>query len=271
MPNASVIQLSDLHFGAGGENVHSPTALVEQVAELAQKLNNPIILASGDITFKAGNSGYEEAGHFFEQLRNATGLERKRFLFCPGNHDCHATDHFKAFDSFTYRIRRDDACTFSDSPCRAVTLDGLIFVLMNSVYHLDHKYGLVDVKALRRTEIADPQNTAVISHHHLIPTDQHDTSTTRNSYDLLTALDDMGIPVLLHGHQHVTKGLRVGKTPVHVVGVNSFNFAFRGGQNAVGVLEWQDGSVKFTRRIYLNDGVEAALRRYQVVDEVAIR
>jgi 3',5'-cyclic AMP phosphodiesterase CpdA len=271
MPNVSVIQLSDLHFGASGQNAHPSGELADQVAEVAASLNNPLILASGDITFKAADAGYREASQFFDRVRNATGLGRDRFLFCPGNHDCHAQHKFKAFDAFTFGVRQDGACTFSARACQVVDVDGLTFVLLNSAYHFDHEFGLVDLDSLRRIKIAEPADCVAVSHHHVIPSDPNDPSTTRNAYGLLTALDDMHIPVLLHGHQHVTKAIPVGNTPVQVIGVNSFNFAYAGGQNALGVLEWTDKSVKFERRIYLSDGVGSAGRRFETLDGVTIR
>lgn len=271
MPHISVIQLSDLHFGASGHNAHPLTSLADHVAALAASLDNPVILSSGDITFKAGEAGYQEARQFFDRLRIATGLERDRFLFCPGNHDCHADDHFRAFDEFTWHVRRDGACSFSKQSCQVIPMDGLTFLLLNSAHHLDHRYGLIDLNALRNIKIEDPANCLAVSHHHLIPSDPTDPSTTRNAYGVLAALDEMKVPVLLHGHQHVTKGIPIGSTPVHVIGVNSFNFAFPGGQNAVGVLEWADTSVTFTRRIYLTDGVGNAGDRFQTIDGVTIR
>lgn len=271
MPNVTIIQLSDLHFGAGSQNPHPSRELVDHVSVLAAALENPVVLASGDITYKARKQGYDEAALFFDRLRQATQLDRDRFLFCPGNHDCHAETHFASFDAFTYRMRRDEACTFSKHPVRIVTLDGLTVLLLNSAHHLDHSFGLVDEAALRAVQLPTPENTVAVSHHHVVPTHRNDASTTRNAYDLLTMLDDKRVPLLLHGHQHLTRGLPVGSTPVHVFGVNSFNFAYLGGQNAVGVVEWKDGHLRFQRRIYVTDGLGAASGRYHAIDEVVIR
>lgn len=271
MPDLTIIQLSDLHFGAGSQNPHPSGELVDQVSGLAAALNNPVVLASGDITFKASEQGYVEAGLFFDRLRQATRLDRNRFLFCPGNHDCHAKTHFASFDAFSYRMRRDDACTFSKRTLRTVAIDGLTVLLLNSAYHLDHSFGLVDEAALRAVQLPSPENTLAVSHHHVVPTHRNDASTTRNAYALLTVLDEKRVPLLLHGHQHLTRGLPIGSTPVHVFGVNSFNFAYPGGQNAVGIVEWNGEGLRFQRRIYISDGLGAASKRYHAIDEVVIR
>lgn len=271
MPNVTIIQLSDLHFGAGSQNPHPSAELVDQVSGLSAALENPVVLASGDITYKATEQGYDEAALFFDRLRKASRLDRDRFLFCPGNHDCHAKTHFASFDAFTYRMRRDDACTFSKDTIRIVTIDGLTVLLLNSAHHLDHSFGLVDEAALRAAQLPSPENTLAVSHHHVVPTHRVDTSTTRNAYQLLTVLDDKRVPLLLHGHQHLTRGLPVGSTPVHVFGVNSFNFASPGGHNAVGVVEWKNDNLRFQRRIYVTDGLGAASGRYHEIEEVVIR
>lgn len=271
MPDVTIIQLSDLHFGAGAQNPHPSAELADQVSGLAATLHNPVVLASGDITYKASAQGYSDAVQFFDRVRQATGLDRDRFLFCPGNHDCHATTHFRSFDAFSYRMRRDDACTFSSHNLRTVTVGGLTVLLLNSAHHLDHRFGLVDEAALRAVQLQSPENTLAVSHHHLVPTHRDDVSTTRNAYGLLTVLDEKRVPLLLHGHQHLARGLPVGSTPVHVFGVNSFNFAYRGGQNAVGIADWKAGHLRFERRIYVSDGPGAASGRYQMIDQVSIR
>ncbi|WP_375286134.1 metallophosphoesterase family protein [Sphingomonas sp.] len=266
-----MVQLSDLHFGAGKQNVHPAHQLLEHVVAVVKEQQNSVVLASGDITYQALDAGYREATHFFEQLLDRTGLDRSRFLFCPGNHDCHATGHFKAFDTFTYGIRRDNECTFSGTTCRLLAIDGLNFLLMNSSHHLDHRYGLADVDALGKLAPADPANCVAVIHHHLIPTDKMDPSTTRNAHEVLLTLDDKGVPILLHGHQHVAKGVAVGRTPVNVLGVNSFNFHVPGGQNAIGLLNWRDDGVSFSRRVLFDSGLTKSSAHYKEVDRVTIR
>lgn len=271
MPNVTIIQLSDLHFGAGLHNPHPLGELVDQVSGLVAAVDNPLVLASGDITYKASDQGYEEASQFFDRLRQSTQLDRDRFLFCPGNHDCHAKTHFAGFDAFTYGVRRDAACTFAKHSLKTVNIDGLTVLLLNSAHHLDHKFGLVDETAVRAVQFPSPENTIAVSHHHVIPTHRSDASTTRNAYDLLTVLDEKRVPLLLHGHQHLTRGVTMGQTPVHVFGVNSFNFIYPGGQNAVGLVEWKGEKLRFQRRIYVTDGLGAASGRYHTIDEVMIR
>ncbi len=271
MPNVDVVQLSDLHFGAGRQNVHPAHQLLEHVVAIVKEQRNPVILASGDITYQALDAGYAEATLFFERLLDRTGLDRSRFLFCPGNHDCHITERFKGFDAFSYGIRRDGECTYSGTTCRLIAIDELSFLLVNSSHHLDHRYGLADVDALRELNPADPANCVAVIHHHLIPTDRMDSSTTRNAHELLLSLDATGVPVLLHGHQHVAKGLAVGHTPVKVFGVNSFNFQVAGGQNAIGLLNWRDDGVSFSRRVLFDSGLTRSGPHFKDVEQVTIR
>lgn len=65
----------------------------------------------------------------------------------------------------------------------------------------------------------------------------------------------------------MSRGLPLGKTPVHIFGVNSFNFHQRGGLNAVNVLIREGEDVTFSRRIFLRDGLGSASGRFKTMDE----
>ncbi len=267
-----MLQLSDLHFGADFDNAHPSAMLCEHLMTLIRDLEaQPVLLISGDITFQAKARGYQEAKQFFDRLKEGTGLDGKRFVFCPGNHDLDRASGFHAYDAFVYDVRRDDECGFASRSCGTLTVDGLTFVLVNSAHHHDHRYGLVDVAALRALALpADRRQVIAVSHHHVIPTEHHDCSTIRNAYAFLTALDSSGIRVLLHGHQHLSRGLPVGDTPVSIFGVNSFNYHMKGGQNALNQLTWRGDQMTFQRRIFVHDGIRDAGPRFEALEEHSI-
>src|SRR5258708_5274302 len=84
----NIVHLSDLHFGAGAENALAFREIEDPLVALINGTSPaPIVVLSGDITFKGRSEGYEEASRFFEAIRTATGLDRNRFIACPGNHD----------------------------------------------------------------------------------------------------------------------------------------------------------------------------------------
>ena len=93
---------------------------------------------------------------------------------------------------------------------------------MNSAYHGDHKYGLIDLAGLGKA-LSDPiaQPLAVITHHHLVPMQDDSGSAVANSYSFLQALLLRGVRFVLHGHTHQEHGILVGKGRSALVGVGS--------------------------------------------------
>jgi hypothetical protein len=123
------------------------------------------------------------------------------------------------------------------------------FLVINSAYHGDSQYGLVDLAQLE-TVLAemgstlgqDPPRVAVV-HHHLIPfSGPADNSTTRNAYQVLTRLVRHGFSLVLHGHQHALLELGVGGGSMKLCGVGSFRYLTRGFINGASVYRIEEGN-----------------------------
>jgi Calcineurin-like phosphoesterase len=91
-----VLHLSDLHFGPhcrfAGQDMKALAEKFFQAAEeargragIAGKVG--LVVVTGDIPEAAKPREYEEALRFFEGLVGVLGIDRRYFVFAPGNHD----------------------------------------------------------------------------------------------------------------------------------------------------------------------------------------
>lgn len=119
-----IIHLSDIHFGyrpasgGGTKRMHrfdsgdySRPLLEQLVEELSGKnweqrygIRPKIIVASGDFTYMASASEFDEALLFFKGLSRELALPEENFVFCPGNHDVNwadcRIDPLRRFDNY---------------------------------------------------------------------------------------------------------------------------------------------------------------------------
>ncbi|WP_241006682.1 metallophosphoesterase family protein [Serratia liquefaciens] len=227
-----IIHLSDLHFG-------DPNAPFEEnkIADSLSKYildttENPILLISGDVTIKGQENGYSVASTFFEKMISDGKLNRKNIISCPGNHDI-VDNKFSDYDSFIYGLRRDHDMDFSEHSFRMINVEGITFLLLNSSYHLDHKYGLIDAEVFK-VNMNEQKNTRkiLVLHHHILNQFRDDTSAIRNAYDLVQFIEKNSFDMVLHGHQHSEQFYHLGECKVPVISARSGNFNQRGYINA---------------------------------------
>ena len=235
----TILHISDLHFG-------DPEATLNRIevskvfgSLLARAGQDALVVLSGDITYQGQKKGYSEARDALQPALEKFGISGKRVIVCPGNHDIVKSaaggPSFEAFDAWSAGLRNDKHCTFNDKACRRVSYPEADFLVINSAYHGDSKYGLVDLAQLEMVlaEMGsalseDPPRVAVV-HHHLIPfSGPADNSTTRNAYQVLTRLVKHGFSLVLHGHQHALLELGVGGGLMKLCGVGSFRYLTRG-------------------------------------------
>src|SRR5258708_6033320 len=134
--------MSDMHFGADKWNTLPFSYVLDSFVDFLGNIREPkTLIVSGDITYQGSPRGYEIAARFFDELIPKTGLDRKRIVLCPGNHDIMREKAFSGFDAFSYGVRRDNVCTFEKNDCSAVILDDAYFLVLNSSFHRDYKYG----------------------------------------------------------------------------------------------------------------------------------
>ena len=101
-----ILHISDLHFG---EKSRFKDYIDENICDkLGVRLATPVlehfkpdlVAVTGDIAHTGGEKDYQCALKFFNSLSENLGLDRDRFVFCPGNHDvnweiCQALEKLK--------------------------------------------------------------------------------------------------------------------------------------------------------------------------------
>lgn len=255
-----VVHISDIHFGSS-EATFGQEELLQVYTDLMRKCGEDVILLiSGDVTFKGSDGGFELAKKFFAKLIDVSGLKRKNILLCPGNHDLQlgTANQFQKFTDFSYSLRRDSEFSFVTNSFVKYTCNGTYFLVVNSAYHLDKNYGLVDphlfqqLEQIKKESISYSRRIFVV-HHHLINIAKRDISCLRNAYPLLFFLDQLGFHLILHGHQHVNQDIPIGNSGMKILSARSANFCERGGVNGVNVYRWTSDGLAIHKYMISND------------------
>jgi DNA repair exonuclease SbcCD nuclease subunit len=184
-------------------------------------------------------------------------IHRKNIVLCPGNHDLNSSDAgkewFKAFDAFSVTVRGDKECVFSDQSVKQIYAAGLTFVLINSSFHGDYAYGYAEMPRvlakLDQLAKVNLESRVCVVHHNLLNRFREDTSTLRNAYLLLEALDSHQFRLVLHGHQHADLPMRLGKSQLLISGVGSLGYATQGFVN--GFASYETSPKRTIRRRYV--------------------
>ena len=91
-----ILHLSDLHFGDNSRFAGlDPSQLGQRFSqaithECGQHYSGKqvdLVIVTGDVAETARKDEYQKAKAFFEKLANDLNLDRRRFIFTPGNHD----------------------------------------------------------------------------------------------------------------------------------------------------------------------------------------
>lgn len=263
----NIIHISDIHFG-NPNGVYLKSALHRAIEDFIDEMGRDLFLIiSGDITYKGSKEGFEEAQAFFKEVITKNKLDKSRILACPGNHDIQRDDspRFSLFSDFIYALRRDHKCNFINNNFISYMYDDVFFLLINSSYHLDYGYGLVDEEIFNfiekeKKEIDKCKYKIAITHHHLINQFRDDTSAIRNSYPILYALDVAGFNLILHGHQHAVQNMPIGKSHMAIAAARSFNFQEKGYPNGISHYSLKDGELEKNIYEFVNDAAPTKLK-----------
>jgi 3',5'-cyclic AMP phosphodiesterase CpdA len=255
-----LVHLSDMHFDASERNT-LPFKFIQDslVTHLNSLDGTKILVLGGDITFQGSARGYELAERFFEFIITRTHLDRANIIVCPGNHDIMKDRQFEGLDGFTYALRQDRMFEYRRKHCFFYRIGIFEFIINNSAFHENYQYGFVDIDSISECITSletrtDSKIRVLVTHHHLFPLFEHDTSATRNAYGLMTLVDKHGFHLILHGHQHFNMGFPIGHTPAHCFGVGSFNFVSGGILNGINHFEVGAGMIEMTRHTLILDG-----------------
>ncbi|PKI07122.1 metallophosphoesterase [Shewanella sp. 11B5] len=227
-----IIHLSDLHFG-DSQAPFSENELSDALSTyVVGKAENPILILSGDITVKGRIEGYEFATRFVENLIKNTGISRHDLCFCPGNHDV-VEGSFDAFSRFAYGARRDRELDFTRDTYKKIVIQDTLFFIINSSFHLNHKFGLVDDKCFDEDLLEfEGMRKVIVFHHHILNQFDDDISAIRNAYDLVQFIERHSFSLALHGHQHTEQLYHLGRNTTPVISARSGNFNQTGFFNA---------------------------------------
>lgn len=203
------------------------------------------VIVSGDIVTKGGwsrkyeyegteVSGLEAALRFLEDLSKALGVAPDWFFMVPGNHDivreAHSTSdatnilidykHESGFRSLREKFSR----VYKLSPLNYVTKleigsKKLVLGLLNSAYLNDQvnfsEYGFVGDDAEHVFQLMDQSPNCrkiLVLHHHVLPVYEREVlakdnkvSLTLDAASIMRRAQEVGVDVILHGHQHFAK------------------------------------------------------------------
>lgn len=258
--NIYILHLSDLHFGnekgfLGGADIRK---ILEEI--LGGAKGDRYIVISGDVTFQGRSQGYEECAKPIIDAANNLGIPQAKIIVCPGNHDIEkSTKSFAAFDAWSSRVRNDKIFTFTGQSVRCLEAENAVFVVVNTAFHLDHKYGYVDFDELNarigeidKSSSAKGKKRFAVAHHHCIPVLRDDTSTIRNAHGFLELLERHEFSLLMHGHQHAMLDMRIGGGGMKILGVGSVGFVTPGIINSFALITHIEGGEPLIRRFGLS-------------------
>ncbi|CAD6562652.1 metallophosphoesterase family protein [Paraburkholderia sabiae] len=255
-----LFHLTDIHCG----NKNAPFRTDELVNALEAlsgdfSRDDCYLVVSGDVTYQGSLAGYKEAQAVIEKCWLSRGGAASRIVACPGNHDI-CENSFRAFDKFTYAVRRDGRLSFENKSTCVLRFGDVLFAVVNSAYHRDHKFGLVDVAQLvdelKVARVSECNTKIAIVHHHLVGVDANDLSTLRNALPLLEALQKHGFELVLHGHRHSLSEISVGPNAMAIRAGRSLNFETPGYVNGMSIHERVNGTWE-AKNLFLSKDIAA--------------
>lgn len=262
-----ILQISDIHLGDERHFPITTTALRRLLIETLDRYvpqGSPLTVAiCGDLTSRGSPGGFRLAENFFHALRDDVNRPIS-FCLCPGNHDIVGGDKdFTLFNKSAHAITGRATCLFNSKRTAAVdTIGGVDFILINSAYHGDHTFGLVDlVQAEAALRSARSAQKIVIIHHNLIPVDRTDRATILNAYQMLQLAASVQATAIFHGHVHLGTYISVGRHGTALVGAGSLFFPPRSNfNNQFNLIEIRDGRALSAHRFRLVGDVTVAGR-----------
>lgn len=242
--------------------------LDEEIEQGLEEVNCPrvgLVVMSGDITTKGEMEGFEEAKVFIQRLLKSLRLSKEQIIITPGNHDIllddtEATRSYSAEQPFRDFLKL--ACGYDGELNRIhrfSSRDGrdIVILALNSIRprtRASMEYGYVGrdyYRALVRRigrmlgEVDSQGNgrplVIAVLHHHVLPTPlveepdpNRPVSLTLDAGELIENLQQVGVDLVLHGHQHIpfvgntSRACRMPTlddwslpSPVHVIGGGS--------------------------------------------------
>lgn len=224
-----IVQIADLHNISICKS-EKKKKIINEMKEVINKNiveEDSIVFAiCGDIFDKGNANDFSETKDFFDRLLEEIKSKNIKFVICPGNHDIISNPRnkktFEKIDKFIFELTVSTDINYESRSVNLVGIDDIDFILINSSYHLNHKYGKIDLDNLGQIlRESKNENKVILVHHHMIPIREGDASTIVNTYEFFKVLEGSKVLAILHGHQHMKMGITVGDNLCRIVGVGS--------------------------------------------------
>ncbi|WP_260482199.1 metallophosphoesterase family protein [Sphingomicrobium flavum] len=192
-----LIHLSDIHFGIHDQPV------VEAVEQTIKQTEADLVICAGDVTQWADPEEFEQAKAWLDKIEG----HGHEVLVVPGNHDVPSTDLVQRF--LKPHARWDKHMGEERNPW--IERPGLAILGLNTARGLVIKNGKIsdDQIALMRERFAQAANDALrilVCHHPLweLPRGAKPGDAIQNQMAAVNATDDVGIDLVLTGHNHTS-------------------------------------------------------------------
>lgn len=215
-----IIQMSDFHISENTnweETKHKIDKLYDSLIINISDAEEIIFCICGDITDKGSREGYVRAEMFFDYICYKFEDYQYYFEFTPGNHDL-VDRNFGDFNQFIEKYISKGRYDYTSNNIVIRDYGDIRLVLVNSSFHKNTEYGLVDIAALKECYQNGQKNSIIIMHHTLVSRYEDDISQIRNAYEFINIINENKVCALLHGHTHGYGNMSIGNECL-VIGV----------------------------------------------------
>lgn len=228
-----IIQISDMHINVDSDLYtikNRITKLYDSLQANLIKGECTVLCVLGDFVERGDATLYNKAADVLNFMKERFAEFNPIFEFTPGNHDLCGCQYSQLMPDMC----SDQKCTLahynnfvkgfdiSYNPNTSLLhkeYDEIDLLLVNSTYHGNCKYGLLDIEALKKLNLKKP--ALILTHHTFFSENVTDNSAIRNVYKLFDVVEKKEILGVLHGHTHGYKDITIGnKCPV--IGVGPF-------------------------------------------------
>ncbi len=192
------VHLSDIHFGIQEDHI------VDACEQWIAGTDADLVLVAGDLTQWATKEEFDQAEAWLDKIEN----HGHKVLFVPGNHDVPAVNLFERFvkphGRWDRHIGEEHRNWWHEEP-------GLAILGLNSARGLVVKNGKIsdDQIEMMREKFASAADDALrilMCHHPLweLPRGGEPGDAIQNQMAVVNATDDVGIDLVLTGHNHTS-------------------------------------------------------------------
>lgn len=260
---ARIFHVSDLHFGRQDQGA------LDWFADVVKAERPDAVIITGDLTFRARRSEYEDATAWLAALDVPITIE-------PGNHDLPYFNPFARFIDPYRRYRRLERVI--EDP---IDLAGVAIVPLRTTsraqWRTNWSWGVVRPRRLKRTlaMLGDtPENRVriVACHHPLIDSAaMTKRSRTQGGNAALTALAQAGADAVLSGHVHDPFDVphHVGGRTIRLIGAGTLSERVRETAPSFNLITVENGKIAVEVRVMPHSGAPVPQDGAHRVSELA--